>query len=447
MITTIMIILLLIILNGLFVAAEFALLGAPRAALEQMGASGNMVARHMAVVLKTPKLQDRYIATAQLGITFASLGLGMYGEHTMAVWIHDWMASWGWELWGLVDWLVAHGVSSLFSVTLLTYLHIVLGEMVPKALALQYAARLCLVIAMPMYVIQFCLYPLVVGMNILGNTLLGLFGVNRNESKSYYHSVEELQYIIEESHENGALPAESGRIMDGLFDLDELYVHQIMTPRVRMDAIPEGADHEQIRSIVRETRRTRYPVYRGDLDHIIGMVHARDLYRIMIRGENLTSEYIHAIPKVPKTVKFDSVVEIMRRNNVRLAVILDEHGGTSGLLTLTDVFSEVMEWDRERIKALNDLKPGAIGFSCDVSGFARIEELADALDMDLQCKGIDTVGGLILNLLQAPAKEGDVVGYRGLELKVTKTADGGVERCTVTRLSSLMSEDMPEEEE
>lgn len=353
---TVLIILLLIVLNGLFVAAEFALLGAPRAALEQMAASGNMVARHITQVLKTPRLQDRYIATAQLGITFASLGLGMYGEHTMAVWIQEWLGRYGWA-----SWLVAHGAASVLSVGLLTYLHIVLGEMVPKALALQYATKLCLIITMPMYVIQLCLYPLVVGMNTLGNFFLGLLGVDRNESKSHYHSAEELQYIIEESHENGALPEESGRIMDCLFDLDDLYVHQVMTPRVRIDAIPEGADHEQIREIVRRTRRTRYPVYRGDLDHVVGMVHARDLFRIMLRGESLGTQYIHSIPKVPKTVKFDNVVEIMRRDNVRLAIILDEHGGTSGLLTLTDVFSEVMGWDRGRIRVLTDLPPGRRG--------------------------------------------------------------------------------------
>ena len=180
---TVFIILLLIVLNGLFVAADFALLGAPRAALEQMGVSGNMVARRVSQILKTPRLQDRYIATAQLGVTFASLGLGMYGEHAVAGWLHEWLAQYGWAYW-----LVAHGAASILSVAVLTYLHIVLGEMVPKALSLQYATKLCLIIAMPMYVIQLCLYPLVVGMNALGNFCLGLLGVDRNESKSHYHS-------------------------------------------------------------------------------------------------------------------------------------------------------------------------------------------------------------------------------------------------------------------
>lgn len=124
---TVFIILLLIVLNGLFVAAEFALLGAPRAALEQMGVSGNMVARRVSQILKTPRLQDRYIATAQLGVTFASLGLGMYGEHAVAGWLHEWLAQYGWA-----SWLVAHGAASILSVAVLTYLHIVLGEWCPR---------------------------------------------------------------------------------------------------------------------------------------------------------------------------------------------------------------------------------------------------------------------------------------------------------------------------
>ena len=143
---TVFIILLLIVLNGLFVAAEFALLGAPRAALEQMGVSGNMVARRVSQILKTPRLQDRYIATAQLGVTFASLGLGMYGEHAVAGWLHEWLAQYGWA-----SWLVAHGAASILSVAVLTYLHIVLGEMVPKALSLQYAAKLCLMRILPTF--------------------------------------------------------------------------------------------------------------------------------------------------------------------------------------------------------------------------------------------------------------------------------------------------------
>ncbi len=434
MIAEIIIILLLILLNGLFVAAEFALLGAPRTALEQMAANGNLVARRIAQVLKTPKLQDRYIATAQLGVTFASLGLGMYGEVTLAEWIQAWLGQFEAE-W--VGWLIAHGAATLASLTLLTYLHIVLGEMVPKALSLQYAARLCLLITMPMYVVQFCLYPLVVGMNMLGNFLLKLMGVDRNESKSYYHSAEELQYIIEESHEKGALPEESGRIMDGLFDLDELYVHQVMTPRVRMDAIPEGASAEQIRDIVGRTHRTRYPVYRGNFDRIIGMVHARDLFCLMAGGGSLTADCIHAIPKVPHTVKFDNVVDIMRKDNARMAVIMDEQGGTAGLLTLTDVFTEVMGWDRGRIRMINDLSADEVGYACDVSGLARIEDLAEAFAIEVKNEEVDTVGGLILDLLQAPAKEGDAVSALGLDFKVTQAANGGVTRCTVTRAVPL----------
>ncbi len=441
MLTSVIIVVLLILLNALFVAAEFSFLSVPRTALEQMGTNGHMVAGRLAHVLKTPQLQDRYIATAQLGVTFASLGLGLYGEAPLAEWLQSLMAGAGQE-W--VSWLMAHGAATIIALSVLTYLHIVLGEMVPKALTLQHAIKLSLLIYMPMCVIQFCLYPLVVGLNVTGTFCLKLIGIDRNESKSYYHSAEELQYIIEESHEKGALPEESGRIMDSLFDMDDLYVHQVMTPRVRMDAIPENAAPEQIRQIVSATRRTRYPVYRGNFDCIIGMVHARDLFRLMAKHEPLTADCIHAVPKVPHTVKFDNVVEIMRKDNARMAVIMDEQGGTAGLLTLTDVFTEVMEWDRGRICMLNDLSAEEVGYACDVSGLARIEDLAEAFAIEVKNEEVDTVGGLILDLLQAPAKEGDVVTAMGLEFKVSQVVNGGVKRCVVTRKTPLVRE---EEEE
>lgn len=434
MLMTCVIIFLLILLNALFVAAEFAFLGVPRSAMEQLAASGNGLAARIAKLLKTPKLQDRYIATAQLGVTFATLGLGMYGEHAVASWLHEWMS--GFE-YTWVAWLLSHGAATVMAVATMTYLHIVLGEMVPKALSLQYAIRLCLIISIPMYITQVCFYPLVVGMNSIGNFCLKLMGVDRNDSKSHYHSAEELQYIIEESHENGALPQESGRIMDCLFDMDELYVHQVMTPRVRMDAIPEHCGYEQIASIVRQTKRTRYPVYRGNFDHIVGMVHARDLFTIMSKKGSLTEEFIRPIPKVPKTIKFDTVVEIMRKDNVRMAIILDEHGGTSGLLTLTDVFTEVMGWDRGRIMVKNELAPTELGFACDVSGLARIEELGEAFGIELRNDEIDTVGGLILNHLERSAMEGDVVEDSDLKFEVTQVRNGGVSRCLVTRIKAL----------
>src|SRR5512132_4315699 len=187
----IVIVSLLILLNGLFVAAEFAIVGAPRATIDSLAAAGSRTAKGVQRILRNPRHQDRFIATAQLGITVASLGLGMYGEHRIAELIVPLL-----ERAGAAEWIAVHAISSIIAVGLLTYLHIVLGEMVPKSVALQYAERSALWIAPPMRWVQWIVLPLVIALNGIGNALLRLIGVHRQVSaKEQYYTPEELQLI------------------------------------------------------------------------------------------------------------------------------------------------------------------------------------------------------------------------------------------------------------
>jgi len=191
------IIALLLLLNALFVAAEFALIGVPRATVERLAAAGHKTARLLARVLSMPRLQDQYIATAQLGITVASLGLGMYGEHVIAEWIAGWLHSFG-----PGGKFAEHTVASVVAIVVLTYFHIVIGEMVPKTLALQYSEPTSLWITPVMGWIRLALYPLVIALNGIGNTLLRLVGITRTATH-HVHSPEELELIIEESERGG----------------------------------------------------------------------------------------------------------------------------------------------------------------------------------------------------------------------------------------------------
>src|SRR5688572_94739 len=184
---------LLVLANGLFVAAEFAIVGAPRASIEHQAAQGSLLARRVAYILQHPKKQDRYIATTQVGISVASLGLGMYGEHVLAAWIAAEL-----ETFDQGRWLAAHAIASLIAVGFLTYLHIVIGEMVPKALALQRADRTVLYVTPVIEALQTAFLPIIVALNAVGNGLLRLIGVRRESVASErYHTTEELQYIIE----------------------------------------------------------------------------------------------------------------------------------------------------------------------------------------------------------------------------------------------------------
>src|SRR5690606_19842783 len=269
--TVALVILLLILLNALFVAAEFAIIAAPRAAIEHKAAEGSKLARAVLGVLQDPRRQDRYIATAQIGITCASLGLGMYGEQKIAAFLEGDFGGWGVEAW-----LPAHILASVVAVGGLTYLHIVLGEMVPKTLALQHAEGSALWISTPMRWVHRALQPLVYALNGLGNLLLRLLGIRR-DLRATVPSSEMLRFVIREGVQRGKLSPSAGTVLEELFEFGTLRAAEVMTPRVRIVGIEEGASPEELWRVVRSAHHTRYPVYRGTLDHVVGIVRVRDV--------------------------------------------------------------------------------------------------------------------------------------------------------------------------
>ncbi len=401
----------LILLNGIFVAAEFAIVGAPRASIDARAARGNRLAKAVQAVLRDPTRQDRYIATAQLGITVASLGLGMYGEHTLADWIYDTA--------GAPVWLLSHGLASVVAIAILTYFHIVIGEMIPKSLALQQAETMALWITPPMLWIKTLVFPLVVGLNEIGNVLLRFLGVNRQaQSVEQYYTPEELQLVVQESEERGAIRAESGQMLQVLFDFANLTAAEVMVPRVRITGLPLGSTPERIRELMGRTPHTRYPVIEHDLDHIVGMIHIKDLLRLLLRNEPIGQAHARPLPLVPETAPIDTVLATMRREHTQMVVVLDEHGGTAGIVTLEDLFEEVV--------GDIDAGPGSPAQPyrdrdgrLRVPGTMRLDELGREFDLDLEHDEVDSVSGLVLTLLGRPPQVGDSVRYDSLQLDVT----------------------------
>ncbi|NUR56849.1 MAG: HlyC/CorC family transporter [Acidobacteria bacterium] len=338
MIVAIAIIGLLVLANAIFVAAEFAIVGAPRAAVDARAAQGDRLARMVQSVLRDPQRQDRYIATAQIGITVASLGLGMYGEHVVAAWMLETIGQAS-----IIQWLGAQAVASAAAVGILTYFHIVIGEMVPKSLALQSAETMALWITPPMLWIQTLLYPLVLALNSLGNATLKMLGVNRQaQNADQYYTSEELQLIVQESEEQGALRADAGQMLQELFEFGDRTAGEVMVPRVRISGIPVGARPDDLRRILGRAPHTRYPIYEGDLDHIIGTYHIKDLLRLLLNSQSVSAAGARHTPVVPETARLDDVLALMRKDRAQLAVVIDEHGGTAGVVTLEDLFEEVV---------------------------------------------------------------------------------------------------------
>ena len=397
------IIMLLLLANALFVAAEFAMVCAPRSSIEHQAADGNRLARNVLTILTDPRRQDRYIATTQIGISVASLGLGMYGEHTLATWLEPRL-----QVVEQFRWLAAHTLASVISIAVLTYLHIVAGEMVPKALALQRSARTALYVSPIIEAITLGIYPIVVGLNGVGNGLLRLVGVRRREVEAErYHTSEELQFIIQESQEGGLLRGESGRILRELFEFGDLTAREVMVPRVQLAGIPVGADVDALRELVRTNLHTRYPIYDGNLDHVLGSIHIKRLLRHFVTDRPIEAADARPLPYVPLTTPLDEVIAAMRTNRAQMAVVMDEHGGTAGVITFEDLFEEVVgDIDEGRGRQPITRRPGG---EVTVRGTVRIEDAGDALGIPLDHPDVVTVSGLILTLLRRPPVVGDVV--------------------------------------
>jgi CBS domain containing-hemolysin-like protein len=422
-----LIITLLILLNALFVAAEFAIVGAPKASIDRRAAAGNKLARVVQAVLRDPRKQDRYIATAQLGITVASLGLGMYGEHVLANGIYHLF-----ERPGLPALLASHTLASVLAIAILTYFHIVVGEMVPKSLALQRAETMVLWITPPMLWTKNLLFPLVVGLNALGNLVLRTFGVHRQVQHSeQYYTAEELQLVVQESEDLGAIRAESGQMLQELFEFGDLTAAQVMVPRVRISGIEVGTTSAELREVLARTPHTRYPIYERDLDHIVGIIHIKDILRLLLQDETVASSHARPIPLMPETAELDDVLDTMRRERTQMVGVLDEHGGTAGIVTLQDLFEEVVGEIEEGPVAAPPVYRDTQG-RLRVKGTMRVDEVGQEFDIDLEHEDVDSVSGLVLTLLGRTPAVGDSIRYGRLQFEVTKVKGHGVDEAAVS---------------
>jgi CBS domain containing-hemolysin-like protein len=416
----------LLLANALFVAAEFAIVGVPRPSVEHLASQGNTLARRVVRILETTKRRDRYLATTQIGVSIASLGLGMYGEHVIASWLGVWL-----EPLNLGRWIAAHTVASVIAIAALTYAHLVIGEMVPKALALQGAARTAMWVSPLIEAIEKAVLPFVVMLDALRAITIRAMGI-RGEiaEEERYHSTEELQLIIQESQERGLLRGESGHILRELFEFGDLTAGQVMVPRVYLVGIRVGTSAEQLREIVRTRPHTRFPVHDGDPDNIVGSIHIKDVLRHIVANQPVLAADARHVPYVPFTIALDEVLSSMRRGRAQMAVVMDEHGGTAGIVTIEDLFEEVVgEIDEGRGRTPIWREPSGRVL---VRGTVRLKDAGDALGRSLEHPEVQTISGLVLALLGRPAVVGDAVTWNTVKIEVTAVASRGVQDTALT---------------
>jgi CBS domain containing-hemolysin-like protein len=391
----------LVLANAFFVAAEFALVGARRTRLDELASAGDRKAR---LARRAVQSLDRYISATQLGITLASLGLGWIGEPALAGLIG-----------GVFAWLpksfaaiATHAVASAIAFIFITILHIILGELVPKALALLYPEEVSRWVAAPLIGFGWLMAWPIALLNGTANRLLRLMGIAPPGEHERLHSPEEIRMLVEQSTVGGSLLREDARLLEGVFEFSEKTAQEVMTPRTQMIALDGGLNLQDAADEVAQARRSRYPVYLESLDEIVGVVHAKDILTALRARPHETLQAIMRPPLfVPGTREVEDVLADMKRLKTHLAVVLDEYGGTAGLVTMEDLLEEIVGPIYDEYDPQDRPAPGDSAARLD--GAMPITEFNTKYDATLDDTDYTTLGGYVFGQLGRLPRHGDRV--------------------------------------
>jgi CBS domain containing-hemolysin-like protein len=402
----------LVLANAFFVAAEFALVGARRTRLDEMARSGDRKAR---LARRAVQSLDRYISATQLGITLASLGLGWIGEPALAGLIENGF-SW---LPGSLATIATHGVASAIAFIIITVLHIILGELVPKAISLLYPEVVSTWLAAPLMGFAWVMAGPIAVLNGTANRLLRVLGIDPPGETERLHSPEEIRMLVEQSTEGGSLGGQDARLLEGVFEFSEKTAQDVMTPRTQMAALGADLKVEDAADQVAIYGRSRYPVYIDSLDEIIGVVHAKDILAALRARPGQTVRVIMRPPLfVPGTREVEDVLADMKRLKTHLAIVLDEYGGTAGLVTMEDLLEEIVgpifdEYDpQDRVGSTEGAPP--------LDGSMTISEFNSQFGAALDDSDYTTIGGYIFGQLGRLPRSGDRVSVASFTFEVVE---------------------------
>jgi CBS domain containing-hemolysin-like protein len=414
---------LMIFINALYVAAEFATVAARKSRLKQMAASGHRLARMLVPVVEDPKALDDYIAACQLGITASSLVLGAYGQSTVARAIAPTLAGLG----RLAE-PAALAASATGVLILLTILQVVLGELFPKSVAIQYREQVALTVVVPMRWSVVAFRPFIWLFNGSANFLLQRLGVAPSAGHAHVHSPEEIELLVAESRKGGLLDSEAERMLRNALHFRDLTARHVMTPRVRLVAAPAEATVAEVLTRATESGFTRLPIYRNTVDDILGLVHVKDLFRLYLEGRNDVAAVLRPATFVPESLPIPEVWATLKSKREYLAIVLDEYGGTAGLVTLEDLIEEIFgelqdEFDRETALISAD-KAGRLHLRGDL----LVSDVNEFLGLRLPEDQADTLGGLVMSALGRIPEAGDEVtlGAPATVIRVEKMEARGV---------------------
>jgi CBS domain containing-hemolysin-like protein len=404
----------LVLLNAFFTAAELAMVRVRATRVEALAEEGHWQARLVRSLQRRP---DAFLSATQLGITLTSLGLGWIGEPAFAHLLAGAFAALGIE-----SQRALHNTAFVLAFATITFLHIVVGELAPKSYAIRFTERVALWVALPMRLFQLVFAPALWLLQRAASATLKLFGVTAETSGDLAHSEEELRLLLAESHRVGALSGTKRELLENVIDYTERTARHVMVPRADIAYLSLAHPLEENLAVVTQAAATRFPLCSSDIDHVIGMVHVKDLFNR--RDQLRSSEDLAAIKReilfVPETRPLDLLQRDFQQRRTHMAIVVDEYGGTSGLVTLEDVIEEIVgeiqdEFDREPPKV--EETPEGLVFD----GLTLVDDVADRLGIKLpETADVSTLGGFVTARVGRMPRPGDKVAIDGYDFTVVE---------------------------
>lgn len=428
----IFVIIFLLFVNGFFVAAEFALVKVRRTRLEQLSNEGSSCAKK---ALKLVNETNKMLAAAQLGVTIASIALGWVAEDTIVQLILPIISMFSFNN---VE-INPHVIAVPISFVLVTYFHVLLGEQLPKCLALRHPDKLSLIVAKPMDFFITVFRPFVWILMVSGDKILHAFNIDSNDA-SLVHSTEELDMLVDASYNEGVLNETETEMLHNMFKFSDLMAKQAMTPRTDMICIPVDLSYEEIKKLVLENQYTRYPVYEEEnIDKVLGFIHVKDLFATSMANEEFDiKKNIRPLMLIPETMTLDNLIIEFKKSHSQMAVVVDEFGGTSGLITLEDVLEEIIgdvqdEFDEEEENDIKEIDENKF----IANAMVRIDELVDYLNLkedDFKEDDVETIAGLVMKQLGHIANVGDETDFNCLKFRVLEVDGARITKLLIEKV-------------
>ena len=427
----ILVVLLLVLANGFFVAAEFSLVRVRRVKIETLAEAGN---RRAKAVLHALNHLDAIISATQFGITLASLALGWIGESTIEHLIEPMLLS---SLPHNLAVAAAHTVAAAIAFSVITYLHIVLGELAPKTLALERTEVIALVVARPIDIFLQTFRPFIWLLNRSGIALLRLFGIQSSPSHHVAYNEEEIRQLVNLSHQSGHLQLGEKTLIHNVFEFSDLTAREIMIPRTEVIAVEEQAGFEEVVRQFQSSGYSRLPVYRENFDNIIGILHNKDVMPYLLKPRAFDLKTVmHQPVFIPDTARLGDVLPQMQRGHVHLAIVVDEHSGVEGILTLEDLLEEIVgeiqdEHDETLAEKLSERSAGVF----IVDGGLAVREANRKFNLNLpESDDYTTIAGFLIARAGRLLMPGDAVSYHDTRFTVERVARRRIVRVRMEKL-------------